>query len=177
MKQIEGNIFDIKDADAICVTTNTCLKANGLAVMGAGIAKAFAERYPSLQAFFGEDLRYRQGVVFVARVPGEERAIVNFPTKYLWRENSNLNLIIRSAEHLVAQADFNNWKKVVLTRPGCGNGGLDWKTQVEPAIKDILDDRFYIITPAKDQHDEGDFIPYDDNDPYGKRIQETSDPV
>lgn len=149
MIEITGNIFDVKDADAICVTTNTQVKTGGLAVMGAGIAKAFTQEYPTLQAFFGEDVRYRQGKVFSVRIPNEDRAIINFPTKFDWRDKSDINLIIESAKALVRGTNFYDWKKVVLTRPGCGNGGLDWEQDVKPAIKGILDDRFYIITPLR----------------------------
>lgn len=146
MKEIRGDIFAQYDADAICVTTNTECDRYGMAIMGKGLALSFAKRYPTLKAFFGEDIRYRNGKVFIARVPNEDRAIVNFPTKWEWRNPSSLELIKASALALVRLADFHKWEKVVLTRPGCGLGGLKWE-DVKRVIEPILDDRFYIITP------------------------------
>ena len=143
MKEIKGDIFAQHDADAICVTTNTQIGRFG-AVMGAGVAKQFALRYPTLQAFLGEDLRYRQGRVFAIRLPNEPRAIVNFPTKDHWKDPSPIELVEKSAKSLVSLADFNEWTKVVLTRPGCGLGGLQWP-QVKAVLEPILDDRFIIV--------------------------------
>lgn len=146
MKEIRGNIFNQHDADAICVTTNMEVKQGNLAIMGRGIALEFTKQYPTLQAFFGEDVRYRRGAVFAARVPGEARAIVNFPTKTKWSLPSSLELVIQSAKSLVILTDFNGWTKVILPRPGCGLGGLKWE-DVKAVLEPILDDRFYIITP------------------------------
>lgn len=145
MREIKGNIFDVQ-ADAICVTTNMMVDRFGSAVMGKGIALSFAQRYPTLKAFFGKDLRYRKGQVFAARVPGEARAIINLPTKRDWRNPSDVLLIEISALALVRLTDFNEWARVVLPRPGCGLGGLRWE-DVKKVLEPILDDRFYIITP------------------------------
>ena len=55
MKEIKGDIFDyIGIADAICVTTNGIVKKNGELVMGAGIAKAMADKYPDLAKVLGK---------------------------------------------------------------------------------------------------------------------------
>jgi hypothetical protein len=35
---------------------------------------------------------------------------------------------------------------VVLPRPGCGAGELDWTRFVRPALTALLDDRFVAIT-------------------------------
>ena len=148
MKEITGNIFDL-NADVLCVTTNNQVRADGLAVMGAGVAKQFAQQFPRLASFFGEDVRYKDSRVFVAAFTDDPRKVVSFPTKYDWRDKSDLNLIIQSAHSLVKLTDFNEWSQVVMTRPGCGNGGLNWETQVKPAIQDILDDRFIIVTPGQ----------------------------
>jgi len=54
-------------------------------------------------------------------------------------------LIRQSARQLVEMADKFGWGSVVLPRPGCGNGGLDWD-DVRPILEAILDDRFTVVT-------------------------------
>lgn len=158
MKEIKGDIFAQHDADAICVTTNGVVKANGELVMGAGVAKQFAIRFPKLPYAFGQ-LNICGGN-HVYRVPeyspgtsadlkmkeSKTPYICSFPTKHHWKDASDLKLIKRSAEELKGWADTMGWTKVVLTRPGCGLGGLQW-SQVKAVLEPILDDRFYIITP------------------------------
>lgn len=144
MREIRGDIFDV-EADAICVTTNMVTGRFG-AVMGRGLALGFAQKYPTLPALLGEDIRYRQGKVFAVRLHGEPRAIINLPTKGHWRNPSSIELVEASIRSLVKLTDFNEWSKVVLPRPGCGLGGLDWK-DVKAVIEPLLDDRFYVITP------------------------------
>lgn len=155
MKEIKGNIFDITDADAICVTTNGIVKSNGELVMGAGIAKQFAERFPSLPSDLGKAVREYGNVVLSNRAwemtPNNwdntpSYYVVSFPTKNHWKDPSPMWLIKRSAEQLVIAADRMHWEKIVLPRPGCGLGGLKWE-DVKKMIEPILDDRFYIITP------------------------------
>ena len=66
MLEITGNIFDLNSWShklttpevALCVTTNEVVKANGQAVMGAGMAKAFALIYPQLPVILGQRLAY-----------------------------------------------------------------------------------------------------------------------
>lgn len=153
MKEITGNIFDIKDADAICCTTNGVVKANGELVMGAGIAKQFAERWPQLPKLFGK-IVLKYGNVVQQTLPddiGEGFTVIAFPTKDHWREPSDLWLIKQSAITLKKWADefeeqMDRKPKVVLPRPGTGLGRLPWE-QVKAVLEPILDDRFYIITP------------------------------
>ena len=152
MKEIKGNIFNILDADAICVTTNGVVKNNGELVMGAGIALQFANKFPGLADFFGRGVKEMGNHVQHAwyRLPNQnnrEICIISIPTKHHWKDKSDMFLILRSIKELVQKADDLKLKKIVLSRPGCGLGGLDYETQVKPAIQHILDDRFYIITP------------------------------
>ena len=64
MLEITGNIFDPNSWSckpttpeiALCVTTNGEIKANGQAVMGAGMAKAFTFTYPQLPTILGQKL-------------------------------------------------------------------------------------------------------------------------
>lgn len=149
MREIRGDIFDV-EADAICVTTNMMINKLGAAVMGRGLALGFAQRYPALPALLGEDVRYRNGRVFSLRIAGEPRAIVSLPTKASWRDPSTIELVEKSVQGLVRLAHFHGWSKVVLPRPGCGLGGLEW-ADVKKVIEPILDDRFYVITPGGEE--------------------------
>lgn len=143
MKIKKENIFGSEQKyDAICVTTNGIVRNNGRLVMGAGVAKAFKEKYPGLDLELGKKVSQYGNVPFVIYRQGT--AIVSFPTKHNWRHKSDIGLIMNSAKTLVKITSGRFWTSVALTPPGCGNGGLDWKTQVEPALKGILDDRFTI---------------------------------
>lgn len=146
--------------DAICVTTNTVVKANGELVMGAGIAKSFSRRYPTLAKDFGVFILQGrkkfgeswQPPCFIAHEPTLHPSreykpkIVYFPTKYNWKDPSVIDLIEKSLKELVKLTNWNDMKTVVMTRPGCGMGGLDWNSQVKSLCKKYLDDRFIIIS-------------------------------
>lgn len=54
MKYLTGNILACKKADAICVTTNGTIRANGALVMGKGLALAFKEKFEK-EAIFCND--------------------------------------------------------------------------------------------------------------------------
>lgn len=158
MIEITGDIFQQHDADAICVTTNGVVKDNGCLVMGKGIAKKFALKYPQLPLSLGKCVKESGNQVHIFGTdPGlvgdpelihKYPYVVSFPTKENWADPSPIELIIKSAHELVVFADLMMWIKVILPRPGCSNGGLDWESQVKPVLEPILDDRFYIITPA-----------------------------
>lgn len=131
--------------EARCITTNGSIKANGRAVMGRGCAKQATERYPFLQKSLGELLQRIGNHVQILRLGAEEPILVVFPVKHAWDERADLDLIKRSAEELVALTDDMGWGKVVLPRPGCGNGQRKWP-EVRVVIQGILDDRFLVVT-------------------------------
>lgn len=60
-----------------------------------------------------------------------------------WMSQAKPELIKRSAELLVQLAEDFEWKSVIIPKPGCGAGGLNWR-DVKPLLQG-LDDRFYII--------------------------------
>ena len=67
-----------------------------------------------------------------------------------WMAQSDLNLIQQSCSELKQLAVEKGWDSVVLPRPGCGKGGLDWEKVVKPTVSAYLDDRFYVIDFKKE---------------------------
>ena len=66
-------------------------------------------------------------------------------TKNDYRSKSNKELIRRSAIRLKYLADVHKLNSIILPCPGIGCGKLN-KDEVLNLLKDILDDRFTIIT-------------------------------
>ncbi len=151
MIEITGNIFDSASWShqpntpkiALGVTTNGIVKSNGLAVMGAGVAKAFARRYPQLPAILGRKLIESGNQVHHLLNLGNID-IFSFPTKHHWRVPADLGLIVTSARTLAILATSRPDCIFVLTKPGCGLGGLSW-SEVKDAISPILPDNCWII--------------------------------
>lgn len=143
--EIKGDIFDyIGDADVVCVTTNGIVKTNGELVMGAGVAKAFANRYKNMPKILGKKVKDHGNIVFQG---GEDNGtlLLSFPTKNNFKDKADIKLIIKSAERLRRFADKRNWQKIIIPSPGTGLGGLN-KNTVYDALNKIFDNRFYIIT-------------------------------
>lgn len=153
-----GNIWH-SGAEAICVPTNGIVKANGEAVMGAGMAKAAAEFYPPLPKYLGHCIqRFKNEVFFFPLVKPDgygfeilqiSPIIVTFPTKNHWKDPSKIELIEESAKQL-AQMAFSGhlWKlkRIALPRVGCGKntGQLDWSV-VKPVLETyLIDNRFEV---------------------------------
>ena len=130
--------------DAICCTTNTVVKANGELVMGAGIAKDFANEYQWLPKNWGARISKQRMPLVLVTLMKVRPHLVSLPTKTDWKQPSSLDLIWESITELLLLVEQLGWKKVLLPRPGCKNGGLSWKDQVKPILLQ-LDDRFVVI--------------------------------
>jgi len=157
--------------DAICITTNGFVKKNGECVMGRGCAKRAAELMPGLPEILGNAIS-SQGNKVYAHGPLNNIEIVTFPVKPIaesykangsnivqhmrtkfkpgnrvpgWACKASIGIIITSATQLKQLTDERGWTKVVLPRPGCGAGELNWD-EVYPVLHGILDERFYCIT-------------------------------
>jgi hypothetical protein len=130
--------------DAICCTTNTTLKSNCDLVMGAGIAKLFAEKFPTLPKVWGNRIKHDLHSHGFMATWSPFAWLVAFPTKQAWQQDSTLARIEKSTKILVATTNILMWQRVLLPKPGCSNGGLDWELQVKPILEEILDDRFVV---------------------------------
>ena len=144
MKELIGKFEDhYHSYEWLVCTTNKVLTKNNRLVMGAGIARWFRDTFPGIDKEFGALLAgYHNGVMLATRSP---HTIVAFPTKYHWKQPSDMKLIENSLQELVAFVGFSQPKTILMTRPGCGMGKLQWKN-VKPLCEKYLDDRFTVIS-------------------------------
>jgi hypothetical protein len=145
MIEAEGDLWDFHAIGAwVAITTNGFVKKNGEAVMGRGVAKEAAQRFPWLPAQLGErTLSAGNHVQIFSHI-----RLFTFPVKHHWHEPADPDLIVQSARELRGFLDdpgvLRLPKRVYLVRPGCGNGQLRWE-DVRPLIAPILDDRFIVV--------------------------------
>jgi hypothetical protein len=130
-------------ADLRCITTNGALRRNGDAIMGKGIAlearKKSRNRQENIETILGSLITKYGNHVFLLG-----NNMISFPTKNHWKQDSDVQLIKRSAQELVALLKNNPARRVLLTRPGCGNGNLKW-SEVKFVIQDILVDNKFVV--------------------------------
>jgi len=151
MIEIYGDFWMHKDEheyDAICCTINGVVKKSGELVMGAGIAKGFASEYSWIAKNWGGRVGQLKEFQLFVTLMAKRPHLVGLPTKYHWKDDSNLPLIQKSLIELEDITTRLGWKKVLLPRPGCKNGGLEWE-QVQPLCDYYLDNRFTVINNGK----------------------------
>ena len=143
MREERANLWT-HPADLICVTTNGFVKSNGEAVMGAGCAKELRDAVPTAAKKLGGLIkRYGNRPMRFCAVNGIH--VCSFPVKHHWREEADPDLIAESAVELATLVYKFGYERVVLPRPGCGNGRLKWE-DVKPRVEETLSDRFTVVT-------------------------------
>ncbi len=142
MKEAVGNLWDYyTEGGYIVITTNGTIKANGECVMGRGCALEAKTRFPSIPATLGKFLKQH------GNQPCQVHdRILTLPVKHNWYEKADLKLIEHSLIKLLEMVDAVGLDLIYMPRPGCGNGHLDWETQVKPVCRKYLDDRFIVLT-------------------------------
>jgi hypothetical protein len=137
-----GDLWDFYDnGEWIVITTNGTVKKNGEAVMGRGCALEAKTKYPQLPLELGNYIRNNGNRVFIV-----QDFIMTLPVKHNWYEKANLKLIETSLQRLVDNVSDLRIPIIFMPRPGCGNGHLDWESQVKPLCEKYLDDRFVVLT-------------------------------
>lgn len=116
---------------------------NTVGVMGKGIALQFKEQFPNNYAAYNaacknKSMEVGKMLVFTERpMIGDEKIIINFPTKKDWKHKSKIEYIDSGLRDLARIIRDYNIKSIALPPLGCGNGGLDW-SEVKPLIEKYL---------------------------------------
>lgn len=169
MHEIRGDLFSIP-CDALCITTNGFVTEKGKGVMGRGCAKQIRDKHPEIEITLGEKIKKRGNQVNVLMKDFNGKCVLSFPVKpasvisngnnivrhakarfplgsevpgYLAKATEQI--IVESAKQLRKIADAGPWKKILVPRPGCGAGELDWP-EIRRLIAPYLDERFYIVS-------------------------------
>jgi hypothetical protein len=140
MREQQVDIWSYQGQAIIAITTNGSLTRDGRAIMGRGVAKQAAERFPELRQQLGRLLQVRGNHVHEILL-----GLVSFPVEQTPFSLPELSLIRRSAEELRQLADQCGWNAVVVPRPGCGGGGMRWQ-EVKPILEQFFDDRFIVVS-------------------------------
>lgn len=148
---IEGDLFE-SDAHVLVNAVNC------VGVMGKGIALEFKKRFPQVFEEYAAACahgRMHPGsmhIVQLRELVGNTQAVINFPTKRHWRDNSLLEDIDSGLEDLVHEIGYSFWHTIAIPALGCGNGGLPWeivRSKIEEAWK-VLPNVEVLLYPPKE---------------------------
>lgn len=135
---IKGDLFQ-SGAEALVNTVNC------VGVMGKGLALQFKNRYPENYALYRKACsqgRVQPGKLYVVSVYEDfnKKIIINFPTKYHWRNPSEYIYITSGLADLRYVINDLRIRSIAIPPLGCGLGGLRWdvvKNLITDALKDL----------------------------------------
>ena len=128
------NMFDV-EADVIVGTMNC------VGIAGKGVALQLKQKFG--QEFMAPYLNLckknilRPGTCQFQK--GTTQDFIYFATKDHWRDPSKLEWIESGLENMRRQIEMRELESVVMSWPGCGNGGLS-RTDVKPLLEKYLGD-------------------------------------
>lgn len=137
----------IQDEDIFKSTSQVIVNPVNLkGVMGAGLAKEFKNRYPTMFEEYKEKCingELREGNLHLFKT--NEHWILNFPTKNDYRDLSTIELIEKGLIDLRDNYKSMGIESITFPKIGSGLGGLDWQNQVLPMIHKRLDTTDLVI--------------------------------
>jgi O-acetyl-ADP-ribose deacetylase (regulator of RNase III) len=132
LKFVKGNLFDTKYEAIVC-------PVNSVGVMGAGLAKEFANKF-DCKTYFQACARgeIAPGSVLV-RQPAHayndtNKTLIFVATKRDWRDESELSWIKLGLENLYKAMNYYNIQNAAVPALGAGLGKLYW-----PAVKSVFE--------------------------------------
>lgn len=141
MVLMKGDMWDVfNEVDYFLITTNPIVNKQGLAVMGRGIAKQAANRFPDIRKRFGDLLLLDENDMWnighIAKYGNTD--VWYFMVKRHWADDADPRIIKASALSLAALAVAMPRKSFALNFPGIGNGNLN-REYVLPLLKCLPD--------------------------------------
>lgn len=129
---LSGDLFQ-SPAKVLVNTVNT------VGAMGKGVALKFKRIYPEMFEAYRDHCErgnLKIGRLFLYKTPN--KWILNFPTKTHWRSPSREEYIEAGLAKLRARCSEMGITSIAFPELGCGNGGLDFETQVKPLMERYL---------------------------------------
>lgn len=129
---IKGNLLQ-SPAQVLVNTVNT------VGVMGKGIALEFKRLFPEMYEQYRElceQGRFKIGMLWLYKSPN--KWVLNFPTKKHWRFPSRIEYIEAGLKKFACSYTELGIHSIAFPALGCGNGQLDFESQVQPLMEEYL---------------------------------------
>lgn len=131
---VNGNLFEAP-AKVLVNAVNT------VGAMGKGIALEFKRIYPHMFSQYRQFCQNGQltvGKLYLYRT--DHKWVLNFPTKKHWRDPSRLEYLEAGLKKFRDRYRNVGITSIGFPALGCGNGELDYETQVSPLMEEYLGD-------------------------------------
>ncbi len=129
---VQGDIFQ-SPAQVLVNTVNT------VGVMGKGVALQFKRHFPEMYTKYRdlcEKGDFNVGSLWLYKTPN--KWVLNFPTKRHWRHPSKIEYVESGMRKFVETHSSMGIHSIAFPPLGCGNGQLDFRSQVQPLMEKYL---------------------------------------
>lgn len=129
---VQGDLFQ-SPAQVLVNTVNT------VGVMGKGVALQFKRHFPEMYGKYRELCEkgdFNVGSLWLCKSPN--KWVLNFPTKRHWRQPSRLEDVESGLRKFVETYSSMGIHSIAFPPLGCGNGQLDFSSQVQPLMEKYL---------------------------------------
>ena len=132
------DLFDRDEDTEMIVNPVNCV-----GVAGKGLALKFRINYPENYQYYKKicsagGLSLGKVLVYARNSKNNPKYIVNFPTKYHWKDKSSIAYIEAGLLSLTEEISKLNIKSISIPSLGCGLGGLKWEDIRPIIVKNLL---------------------------------------